>query len=206
MRDFTVLQLRDPSEWLRLRKRFITSTDAPVILQASPWKGPAQLWAEKLNCWKKPRVTELMQQGIDLESWILAKVPEQFPDLPPLKPAKDFYLSNRFHNFACSLDAWAQEERTIVEIKTASKHIYWKMDGKLEVPIYYKIQVNFQMLVTGFSKAYVVVFFRDTKELHCLEVRSDPVLQDNIISGCKNFWACMKSRTPPMPDHYRTSP
>lgn len=201
MTAFSVLTGLSEREWLQTKNRFVTSTDAPVILGWSSWKGRAQLWAEKLGLQNPAAITSSMQQGIKLESKILKRIPAEFPHLPPLVPAKDFYLSNRYPNFACSLDAWNQEHKIICEIKTATRPDYWMQSGKIELPFQYHIQVQFQLLVTGFEKAVVIVFFHSTKTMHQFDIRPNDKLQNKIITECSEFWDCLKSRTPPFPDH-----
>jgi predicted phage-related endonuclease len=36
-------------EWLEFRKNKIGASDAPIIMETSPWKTPYQLWLEKLS-------------------------------------------------------------------------------------------------------------------------------------------------------------
>jgi putative phage-type endonuclease len=53
-------------EWLALRRTKITATDAPVIMRASEYETPAQLWRRKLSGEERPE-TEAMRQGRELE-------------------------------------------------------------------------------------------------------------------------------------------
>lgn len=47
---------RDPGTWLALRKRYITGTDAGIIMGVNPWKTPLMLYHEKLGDIPAPEV------------------------------------------------------------------------------------------------------------------------------------------------------
>src|SRR6202158_1272887 len=52
-------------EWLDFRKTKITATDAAVIIRASHWKTPVQLYHEKLSNDPPAPPNERMQRGSD---------------------------------------------------------------------------------------------------------------------------------------------
>src|SRR5271169_4709118 len=53
--------------WLEMRRNKIGASDAPIIMEVSPWKTPYQLWEEKLKL--RPDTVEngAMKRGKQLE-------------------------------------------------------------------------------------------------------------------------------------------
>jgi putative phage-type endonuclease len=66
MRAVTLDIEQGSPEWLALRRMKITSTDAPVIMRASEYETPAQLWRRKLSG-EERRETEAMREGREME-------------------------------------------------------------------------------------------------------------------------------------------
>ena len=58
--------IQNTHEWLEFRRKKIGASDAPVILEVSPWKTPYQLWIEKTS--GTPSITTHHQKrGLELE-------------------------------------------------------------------------------------------------------------------------------------------
>ena len=66
---FSIIKVEQGSqEWLDLRRKHVTATDACKILQAVPlsWGDPYTCWLDKITGKKTP-MTAAMQKGVDLE-------------------------------------------------------------------------------------------------------------------------------------------
>ncbi len=53
-------------EWLEYRKTKIGASDAPILMNCSPWSSPYDLWMEKKGMKAPKKMTPAMQRGIDL--------------------------------------------------------------------------------------------------------------------------------------------
>ena len=58
---------QNTTEWLEFRKNRIGASDASVIMGASPWKTPLELWKEKIGLQEESYTSMAMQAGKDLE-------------------------------------------------------------------------------------------------------------------------------------------
>jgi putative phage-type endonuclease len=61
-------RIQGKPEWLALRKKHITATDANIIMGVSPWKTKLELYNEKKSDLPPTPPNERMQRGLDLES------------------------------------------------------------------------------------------------------------------------------------------
>jgi putative phage-type endonuclease len=139
-------------EWLEFRRKKIGASDAPIILEVSPWKTPYQLWLEKTSG-SLPPSTVRQKRGLELEE-LARQVFEKktgmimFPKVV-LHPSLDWMMA--------SLDGIDIDGQAIVEIKCPGQtdHDVAKT-GK--VPEKYIPQLQHQLAVTGVEIAYYFSF------------------------------------------------
>jgi putative phage-type endonuclease len=105
-------------EWLTLRRTKITATDAPVIMRASEYETPAQLWRRKLSGEERPE-TEAMRQGRELEQGLREWASDWL--CVPFEPA--VLVSEERPWQMASLDGFALSEGKplLLEVKTTSR-------------------------------------------------------------------------------------
>ena len=99
-----------------------------------------------------------------------------------------------------TLDGFTDDGR-VVEIKTARSSQGWGEPGTNEIPDYYALQVQHQMIVTGFEVADVPVSIAGGSPV-LYEVPADPVVQQMIIEACIAFWQRVTEGNPPDPVTY----
>lgn len=166
------------------------SSDAPVIVGASPWKTPLQLFEEKIGVRQEPPSNWAMQRGLEMEAQARAAY-ELLTDIE-MPPALAEHPKHTF--MRASLDGWNQEKGRILEIKCpGEKDHATAMQGK--VPQKYVYQLVHQMMVTG--SQLVDYFSFDGKRGVIVKVEWDKNVQEFLAEAEIKFWEHVQSGTPP---------
>jgi len=176
-------------EWLEMRKKMITATDACVIMNVSPFLTPLALWEQKLNLRPPQEKTFAMSRGSDLESEALRCFNESMG------------LSLRPQVVKCRCYEWAMAsldgfdgERVAVEIKCPGAQDHnLALNGK--IPDKYYPQLQHQMLVAGLGSMWYYSF--DGIGGVALKVSMDEDYQNRLLGKEKEFYKCMIEFTPP---------
>jgi putative phage-type endonuclease len=151
-------------EWLALRRTKITATDAPVIMRASEYETPAQLWRRKITGEERPE-TEAMRQGREMEQQLREWASDWL--CVPFEPA--VLVSEERPWQMASLDGLAvvDGKPRLLEIKTTSRTDLVCPRSALhfldEMPDSWIWQVLHQRDVTGLppdAPSYLVVGYR----------------------------------------------
>ena len=176
-------------EWLELRKRKIGASDAPVIMEVSPWKTPYQLWQEKLGL-KVQQVSQAMRIGSESEEEA-RKCFESKTNLIMI-PTVVFHPANEW--MMASLDGMDIDRRYIVEIKRANKEDH-KLAIKGKIPDHYMPQVQHQLEVTGLDMAYYFSF--DGHDGVIVEVPRNTKYIKTLVEAELEFYSNIETFTPP---------
>jgi putative phage-type endonuclease len=174
-------------EWLEIRRGYITASEAPVIMEKSPWKTPFQLWREKTRRVPEPERTIYMQYGTDHEEEARVAF-ESFTRLyvAPKVMIKDFCLA--------SLDGITIEGDAIVEIKCPGvKDHTTALNGK--VPDKYVPQIMHQLYVSDAEVAYYWSWRPESTAL--IEVKPNKDYIVSLLEKEKEFWECLQTDFPP---------
>jgi putative phage-type endonuclease len=178
------------NEWLEFRRGKIGASDAPVILEQSPWATPYQLWLEKMELYCKPK-NFAMQRGVALEP--LAR--QAFMDYTghSVKPA--VVQNPQYEWMIASLDGVTPDKRYAVEIKCAGKTDHAYVERKREPPKKYISQLQHQMYVVGLDMIYYYSF--DGAQGICVEYYRDEDFIAQLLQKELEFWNNMLNFTPP---------
>lgn len=178
-------------EWLEWRKEGIGSSDAPIIMLASPWSTPYELWKVKTgrtipdstSNWAQERGNELepiarakfeLESGIDMPAKLC-----QHMDFPWLR---------------ASLDGANDEERVALEIKYLGVNDM-KLAEAGHLPPKYFPQIQHQFLVTGYEKIFFYGYNVPAgAEKHMgksvmVECSPDPEYIEKLFRAEQAFWA-----------------
>ena len=184
---FIDLQQRTP-EWLVWRNQGITATEIAVVMGKSPYKSPWRLWCEKVGKALPPNLDNnpLVKYGQEHEDQarqlfelthgevLLSACAEA--DVDPL--------------FRASFDGLTSANEP-VEIKCPSRTTLEKVRrlGKDSDTVrLYMYQLQFQMMVSGAPKGWLVFFDEDSQSLLEFEaVRDDALCSEMLVAG-RGFW------------------
>jgi len=178
-------------EWHALRKNKIGASDSAAILGISPWKTPRQLWQEKLDIISSPGTNFAMQRGHDLEpiarQWFEENYEISVPAAVVFHPEYEWMMA--------SLDGINEENKVIVEIKCGGLKLH-HLAASGEIPDYYRCQIQHQLAVTGYNKAFYVSYCNDTGYVVIVK-RDDAFIDDVLIPALQDFWECLRTFTEP---------
>ena len=182
------------------RQHFITASDVPAILGKSPWRNAADVY------WSKVRGTvdktnDAMEAGNMLEPVVLQWADRELGGVLP----GDWRVAENGIN-AASLDGVTLIGNP-VEAKTSgitgpgSPH-QWGEAGTDDIPDYYLLQVQTQLLVTGQSQAFVPALIGNRGFVMYVVERNDRLISV-IEASSIEFMERVRNEDPP--DNVRPS-
>ena len=175
------------NEWLELRKEFIGSSSAPIILGVSKWRTPFQLWQEMLDLAPPQFETAAMKRGKELEPIARERLCNKLGvELKPRTFVRDFMMS--------SLDGIDKDLKTAVEIKWPNINDHkLALEGK--VPEHYYPQIQHQMMTLGLKEIW---YSSNFNESHAdLLIGYDHEFCEKLFDKEKKFWKHLISFEPP---------
>lgn len=185
-------------EWLKARADKITATDCAIIMGASKYKTPMQLWAEKLGLTEPKEQTEEMKWGLRLERPLIEAFQEETGAVAVKTPKWCLDVAEDKPWQAASLDADLKlkdrSEEGILELKTTSARgeAEWE-DG---VPLRHIMQVQHQMAVTGRLFAVVCALFGGQR-MRWSMVERDQKAIDALTAAEHAFYQRLIKNDPP---------
>jgi putative phage-type endonuclease len=205
--------------WLNWRKRGIGGSDAPIIMNLSPWKTAFQLWEEKTDKVKPDGVSNWAQnRGNELEP--IARARYELEKGFEMGPATCAHYQHDF--LRASMDGWNPACPPDGDFKTVHKRgLEIKCPGEKDhlmaksghVPEKYFYQLVHQFIVTA---ADVIDYYSywvpkgvddDKGDGHCISVPRPPnaVLME-YFKVAQKFWECvLQDKAPPLTDKdYKT--
>lgn len=189
------------------RNEYIGSSDAPVIAGVSPWGTPQSLWERKRGLAPSsdeldtPAQRRIKRRGTILEPAVrelcLAGL-RDYAETQGEDPSKVVVVSANTRDTHPEYDFVRAETDSVItwrgeavaaELKTVSpfaRHL-WGEPGTDDIPDYYLVQVQHQMMVTGLPCTVVAALIGfDDLRLHV--VHSDPELQGLLLKLELLFW------------------
>jgi putative phage-type endonuclease len=185
-----ILLEQGTQEWHDFRRNHIGSSDAPVIMNCSPWKKKETLWKEKVSGETSGHVSDRMRRGTDLEKdarlWF-----NQSHDY--VEPA--VYVHESHDWMAASFDGISHNGKLAVEIKCPGKEDH-ALAIKGMVPMKYVPQLQHQMAVASLNEMYYVSYQVDEQPI-CFKVKRDQDYIDKLIKAELEFWNSIQTLTAP---------
>ncbi len=187
----TIVQLTQGTpEWLAYRRQMRNASESAAVLGVSPWTTPYQLWLQKTGK-AQSQCTAAMQRGIDLEPVARAAYEEQTGLV--MNP-----LVLQAGAYSASLDGMTLEGDLVLEIKCpvrGTRSELWQDVLAGQVPEYYLVQVQHQLMVSGAETAHLWVFDGARGILHAIE--RDEALMARIRAAWDGFQTHLDNDTPP---------
>lgn len=200
----TIIQPASESEWLQLRTQDITSTESAALFGMSPYITEFELYHRKRSGEVPDFSTnERMRWGNRLESAIAHGIAEeQGWEIRPMKE----YMRDEARRIGSSFDFVIMNlgEPAHLEIKNVDYLAFrdgWieHEDGSIEAPEHIEMQVQHQMAVSGFKKAFIGAFIGGNRGVVIERQRDEKVIAA-IRYRIGEFWQAVESGTEPKPD------
>ena len=181
--------------WLQFRQGGIGSSDIAKIMDKSPWGGPMDVFREKSGLAEEEEPNEWMKRGTEQEN-TARKIVERRTRIS-FKPV--CIIHDKYPYFIASLDGFNEEKNCLLEIKVPGKKVL-DMARVHEIPDYYLIQIQWQLLVSGCEWARYAVYNPDSEEFFtwCLERDEELIEKMHMEADC--FWQQFLLGNPPEED------
>ena len=177
-------------EWLAFREDKIGASSAPIIMGVSPWMTPFQLYEQMLGVTPPTQENEAMRRGKALEEEARQKFIQQTGIA--VKPA--VAVHDKFSWLMASFDGLCEDNRVIVEIKCPGKEDHeTALSGK--VPEKYYPQLQHQLAVCGYEKAYYFSYNERSSALVTVDRNDDYIVE--LMKEEMAFLKCLHTFTPP---------
>ncbi|MHB8146716.1 MAG: YqaJ viral recombinase family nuclease [Vulcanimicrobiaceae bacterium] len=186
------------ADWLALRMKHITSTDAHAIIgdrEINPYKTPMDVFLEKTGRRQPDNLdgNSAVKWGILLEDVVAQNFASEHPEWEVTNPQAFFFRTDLDYPMGTSVDRLLRHretgEKALLEIKTAARSDKWGLPGTAAIPSMYAIQVQHQMgvLEGEYQRTFVAVLVagRDYNEY---VVPRDETLLANMVKIQRDFW------------------
>jgi len=175
----------------KTRNQYIGSSDVAAILGLDPWRGPADVLAEKRGLVPPKEESQAMRLGTNLEPVILAEF-RAATGLDTVASHRS-WISGRVRVHPDAFIGAEEAGNPIVEAKYTTSAEGWGDSGSVEVPDRVLVQVLVQAAVVGSPLAYVAVLrpVRDrlTFAYHPIVIEGENrTLADKLLANCERWW------------------
>jgi len=189
--------------WLELRKQDVTSTESACLFGESPYMTHFDLWHRKRSgVVPEFKTNDRMKWGNRLESAIAYGIAEE--QGWEVKPMKE-YFRNPDLRMGSSFDFVITNlgEPVHLEIKNVDYLAFrdgWleHKDGSIEAPTHIELQVQHQMAVSGFKRAFIGAFIAGNRGVVIERHRDDDVIAA-IKAKVADFWRTVDAGLEPDP-------
>jgi len=172
------------------RRNFIGASDAPVLMEVSPWKTSYQLWEEKVGLRENEGDNWAKKWGRLKEE----EARQEFERQTGLIVFPQRFVHPELEWMVATLDGIDIERKDIVEIKCPGKIDHESaMDGV--IPEKYIPQLVHQMIVMNLDRAYYFSYHPSSNKI--LELGLDSAYAKTLLDKEKAFWNNVQTLTAP---------
>lgn len=190
--------------WLAERRTLLTASDVPAALGLSPWKSPFELWAEKTGNIDPEDIgdRDAVKWGLRLEGSVIEGYAEDTGRICSRWPQHTLKRSESIDWLGATPDAIqnAPEFGDVtgnLQIKTTNA--FKKADWAEEPPIYYQVQLQTELLVTGMPWGTLAALIGG-QQLVWFDQELNQRFVDAMLPKLEAFWELVKTGTPPPVD------
>lgn len=200
--DIVADSKRKRKAWLKARDHGIGASEVATIFGVNPWESPYTLYMKKRGELPPEPESEPMEWGKRLE----AVVAEAFSEKTKRKvwehPLGGMLLRSKDFPWLLATPDYEQHAKGLatdglLECKTAGAQFL--EDWKEDVPVYYQIQVQQQLLVTDRKYASVACLVGGQTFKYKHIVRNAGFLK-KLVEKTRTFWDMVQAGTPPPVD------
>lgn len=189
-------QIQGSKAWKEFRISRIGASEAPILMNASPWSTPFILWERKVGLLEDQLDEQHMLRGRELEPEVLKKFNIAYGlDMQPKVVVNPLY---NWH--IASLDGYDEKTDTFCEIKCPNKDDHYCAKEQC-IPKKYIWQVIHQFMATGCEKMYYISYRpQDEQPMVVIEVMRDHFEVekfDELFKVEEKFYECLTTFTPP---------
>jgi putative phage-type endonuclease len=198
---------KSKEEWLSLRSKNINSTEVSALFNCNPYMTHYELWHLKKGLIQDSfsenertkwgtRLQDSIAYGVaEDRGWKIQKMEEYMYD-------PNYRIGSSFDFFIPILKETLQP--ALLEIKNVDSLAFkngWIVDdnSEIESPLHIELQLQHQMFIAGFNKAYIAALVGGNTPV-ILERDRDEEVVKNILKKCEEFWKSIDMGIPPEPN------
>jgi putative phage-type endonuclease len=190
------------------RRKYLGSSDIAALFvdeqgaSLDPFKTATDVWASKVFELEPDKTSKAQDRGNRYESALIEFASQELGVEIETNPEKLGFISfgEGKEIFACNLDGFTKTKpHEIIEAKTTGLTGEWGEPGTDDVPLRVNLQVQHQMLCTGFQKAHIAVLLGKwglTEEMYLVE-RNEEIINAIIARGTQFWNDFVLTKTPP---------
>lgn len=183
-------ELKPSKSWIKNRSTYIGGSDCAGILGESQYSTPLQIWMRKQGNLPPIEDDPIMDFGHYFEPQLAAHFEQETGlktrrvNQPFTHPEHEFLKANIDRQV---LAGKGLDSTAVLELKTTTSHRMKSLDGKL--PREWYLQVHQYLGITGYKKAFIQVYLRDTCEfLEPQIIDPNPELIEGMTEKLVNWW------------------
>ena len=183
-------ELKPSNEWTQNRSTYIGGSDCAAILGASAYSTPLQVYLRKKG--HLPPITDnpIMDFGHYFEPQLAAYFEAETGlktrrvNQPFTHPKHEFLKANIDRQV---LAGKGLDSTAVLELKTTTSYRYKALDGT--IPREWQLQIQHYLGITGYKKAFLQVYLRDTCEfLEPQIIEPYPELIEDMTHKLVKWW------------------
>lgn len=184
-------------DWLIWRQKGLGASDAPIVLELSPFKSAYQLWLEKTGLVKAKPPTAAMQHGTVTEPVVRERyIVETGKRIVPVAAVYD---DPDAPYIRASVDGWDAETRHLVEIKCPMSGDSHRSAREGMLPDHYWMQVQHEMAVMDALTCDYVSYFDGDMVVIPVE-RNEDIWLSEILPAEMEFMRRVQEKSWPKPE------
>lgn len=184
---------QNTAEWIEMRRKCIGASDAPIIMEESPYGTPYQLWQEKVGIIKREQHAG-MRYGHEMEPIARRLLEDEMMCL--LDPQVIFHPDRPW--MMASLDALNVDMRIAAEIKNPNEedHELAKL-GKIPKKYVAQLQHQLDILFSLYGINHMYYFSHRKGDTSRIYVERDEEYISRMITKEYGFWVSLQRKIPP---------
>lgn len=198
-----IITPQNHDDWLAMRRLDVTSTESAALFGLSPYMTHFELWHRKASGQEPEfKVNDRMRWGNRLEAAIAHGIAEE--QGWEIQPLKDYMrlaglrIGSSFDFVITNLGEPAHLEIKNVDFLAFREGWIEHDDGSIEAPEHIEIQVQHQMLVSGYKRSFIGAFVAGNRGVVIERERDDQVIAA-IRHRISEFWSTIASGQQPDP-------
>lgn len=189
-------------QWLEERRTGIGGTDIGALLGLSPWKTAREVWDEKVGL---TPIDDTMRGDAEIGLFLEPLIRDKYEELTGNRvhiPSDDHprFLGGcsrheKYEWLIGSLDGYVAPVEGaalgVWEAKAPWSTTFWRIKRE-GLPEAWIVQLQWYLLVTGFSWGVWAILDRNSGDLLTFEIKADTQLQARLFEEGQKFWDCVK--------------
>jgi putative phage-type endonuclease len=193
---------RNRKAWLKARESGLGASEVAAIFGVNPWESPFTLYQKKRGELPPEPESEPMEWGKRLEAVVAQAFSEKTKRKTWEHPLGGMLLRSKEHPWLLATPDYEQRAKGfatdgLLECKTAGAQFL--EDWKEDVPVYYQIQVQQQLLVTNRKYASVACLIGG-QQFKYKHVARNAAFLKKLVEKTRTFWHMVEIGEPPPVD------